>query len=114
MLLDSGARVNDRAGELDSALHAACLFGHEKVVQTLLEAGADVNAKVGSCDSALQAALLRIGNSERVIKMLIDAVANIDVDDMDLNNELQAESSESGKMDMVKMLLNARANSSAE
>ena len=57
MLLDKGADINIRGGNYCTALQAASINGHYKVVQILLDRGADVNALDGGIyGNALQAA----------------------------------------------------------
>jgi ankyrin repeat protein len=61
VLLDTGAEVNAQGGLYGSALQAASVQGHEKVVQMLLNAGADVNAEGGYYGDALRAASYPFG-----------------------------------------------------
>ncbi|KAK2059928.1 hypothetical protein LY76DRAFT_677679 [Colletotrichum caudatum] len=55
-ILERGADVNARVGQLGNVLQNASLNGHREVVQLLLDAGANVSAKGGSYGNALKAA----------------------------------------------------------
>lgn len=76
-LLRVSNSVNVRCGMYGSALQAASVYDHEKVVQVLLDAGADVNAQGGFYGNALQAASVLANSSEKVVQMLLDAGADV-------------------------------------
>ena len=58
LLIECGARVNDKDNLGDTALHIAILFGHLEIVQLLLDHGSDQNIRNNQGDDALQLASL--------------------------------------------------------
>jgi hypothetical protein len=56
LLIEHGARVNERRTDGESALTLAAWYGNVDVVRALLEHGADVNAETASGDTALSMA----------------------------------------------------------
>lgn len=74
MIIEHGGDVNARGGPLGSALRAACIIGHEKVLQTLLRCGADANTE-STIGNILCTASYRGQN--RIVQMLLDHGADI-------------------------------------
>jgi ankyrin repeat protein len=70
-----------------TALSTASFHGHDNIVQILLDAGAQPNIKGGKYDYALHAAVATA--SEKVVKMLLDANADVVTEDVDSENVLQ-------------------------
>jgi ankyrin repeat protein len=89
MLLKAGADVNatDELGQ--SALHHATEKGHEDVVQALILAGADVNVH-GADGTALHLALHTAYPETKVIRLLVDAGANVNQPVEEYQNALHA------------------------
>ena len=107
VILESGADVNETAGECGNPLQAASRGGHENVVQRLLKAGADVNVLGGLYGTALQAAAF--WGHARVVQCLLDSGADVNCAAGKYANALQAASRE-GHLPVVQMLLRAGAN----
>ena len=107
MLLESGADVNETAGECGNALEAASRGGHENIVQRLLEAGAVLNGLGGLYGTALQAAAFwgHVG----VVQYLLDSGADFDRAGGKYANALHAASRE-GHLPVVRILLCAGAD----
>ncbi|KAE8156909.1 Pfs, NACHT and ankyrin domain protein [Aspergillus tamarii] len=76
LLLDKGAKINERGGGHGSALQAACVGGHREVVQVLLQNGADVNIQDDFLGNALQNAS-SMGHEE-IVQLLLENGANAD------------------------------------
>lgn len=110
ILLESGAYVNETAGECGNALQAASRGGHEEVVQQLLEAGADVNGHGGLYDTALVAAAF--WGHEKVVQCLLDSGADVNQSGGKYANALHAASRE-GHLRVVQTLLRAGADVAA-
>jgi ankyrin repeat protein len=53
MLIDSEADVNAQGEDYGTALQAASMSGHDKIVERLLEKGADVNVQSKHYGTAL-------------------------------------------------------------
>ena len=85
-----------------TALHAASLGGHKKIVQTLLDKGVDVNAQGGFYGNALQAASSE--GHDQVVQMLLDKGADVNAQGGEYGNALQA-ASRQGHDEVVQMLL---------
>ncbi len=75
-LLDSGADINARDEQNQTALHKAASRGHTPVVKLLLERGADVNAKNLFGQTPLLAPLQR--GSLETVRVLLNAGADIE------------------------------------
>uniref|UniRef100_A0A0D2YEN9 NACHT domain-containing protein n=1 Tax=Fusarium oxysporum (strain Fo5176) TaxID=660025 RepID=A0A0D2YEN9_FUSOF len=134
LLLDKGADINAQGGEYGNALQAALYFGNLEIVQLLLDNGADVNAQGGQYGNALQAASSRghlemlthraakYGNALqaasfngnlRVVQLLLDNGADVNVEGGEYGNALPAASSR-GHLEVVQLLLNNGADVNAE
>lgn len=80
-MIKSGVDVNIKSDMDFTALHLACYFGYVELVTLLIDSGADINA----IDSTGSTPILRavynnhVSNRFEVIKILIDARANLDV-----------------------------------
>ncbi|KAJ5896208.1 uncharacterized protein N7473_005607 [Penicillium subrubescens] len=99
--------VNAQGGTCNNALQAACLKGHERVVQMLLDRGANANTQGGRFGNTLQAAYLN--GSEIVVEMLLDRGAVINAQGGEYPNALRAAYSK-GHERVVQMLLDRGAN----
>jgi ankyrin repeat protein len=77
LLHDKGGYVI-KPRKLGTALHAASLAGHEKVVKMLLDKGADINAQGGSYGTALYAASLQ--GHEKVVELLLGKGADVNAE----------------------------------
>ena len=75
-LLDSGADINARDEQNQTALHLAASRGHTPIVKLLLERGADVNAKNLFGQTPLLAPVYR--GSLDTVRALLDAGADVD------------------------------------
>ncbi len=75
-LLDSGADINARDEQNQTALHKAASRGHNSIVNLLLERGADVNAKNLFRQTALLAPVHR--GSLDIVRALLGAGADVD------------------------------------
>ncbi|KAF4768676.1 hypothetical protein HAV15_002769 [Penicillium sp. str.  len=137
LLLDKGANINAQGGQYGNALQAASERGHQEIVKLLLDKGVDINAQGGQYGNALQAALeggyqglfkllSGIGVSasilgsnavqttpeagrQKIIKLLLDKGADINVQGGYYGNPLQA-ASRRGYLKIVKLLLDKGAN----
>ncbi|EMD95072.1 hypothetical protein COCC4DRAFT_93705, partial [Bipolaris maydis ATCC 48331] len=79
----------------------------------LLDNGADVNAEGGVCCNALQLASME--GHEQVVKTLLNAGANVDIQSGAYNNNALYAASEKGhEQQVVKVLLDAGANINAQ
>lgn len=110
-LLEKGAKVNIEAGEgYGTALYAASLNGHEKVVDILIRSDADINAEVGLLGTALQAASSK--GHEKVVQILLENGAEVNRRVMN-ETALQAAALE-GYEKVVQLLLSRKADVNAE
>ena len=73
--------ANARGVDGDSALHLACLYGHEQLVDLLLARGADVNAKDDSGSTPLHDA--SASGYESIVRTLLAKGAAVCVADED-------------------------------
>ena len=80
-LLDSGAGVDVRASNGETALMLACGKRNEMLVPVLLDNGADVNAKTAFGRTALMAA--SVYGSLEVVQKLLDKGAEVNARDDD-------------------------------
>jgi hypothetical protein len=106
-LLDNGAAINLRGGELDTALQAACSRNEEEVVKLLLDNEAEVNLQGGKFGTALTAACY-VGN-EMIVKLLIVSGADPNLQSGRYNTALQAASIQGHEV-IVKLLLEKGAD----
>ncbi|KAM0719563.1 hypothetical protein Q7P37_003693 [Cladosporium fusiforme] len=127
-LLRGEPDIEAEGGPYGNALQAASFSGHEEVVQILMDAGADINIQRrrvwqrttsgiiqwpregGSYGNALQAASL--GGHEAVIRILMDAGADVNAQGGFFGNALQA-ASFGGNETVVQMLMDAGADTKA-
>jgi len=78
LLLDNGADVNLRSHDKWPALHWACNFGNEAVVQLLVEIGADVNPSAYGWTAMLLAAK---HSKMSIVYFLIQKGADVNAED---------------------------------
>ena len=83
-LLDLGVNINYSNSEGKTALMLACEAGHKKALQTLVSAEADVNLQ----DSAGQTALMLANENIGIIRCLLLANANLDIQRKDGNTAI--------------------------
>ncbi|KAJ7108163.1 ankyrin repeat-containing domain protein [Mycena epipterygia] len=88
LLLENGAKVNEKGGYFGTALQAAVYKGDEPVVQLLLDKGAKVNEKGGYFGTALQAAAYK--RNEPVVQLLLHKGAEMNTWGGEYGNALQA------------------------
>ncbi|OQE18125.1 hypothetical protein PENFLA_c022G00387 [Penicillium flavigenum] len=105
VLSDRGGNFNTDE-DLGSALRAASLEGHEKVVEMLLNRGADVNAQGGEFGNPLQAASCQ--GHDKVVQILLDRGADMNTQCGRFGNALHAAFSE-GHEEVMQMLLDRGA-----
>jgi ankyrin repeat protein len=110
ILLESGAYVDETAGECGNALQGASRGGHEEVVRQLLEAGANVNTHGGLYGNALVAAAF--WGHGKVVQCLLDSGADVNQSGGKYTNALHAASRE-GHLQIVQTLLHAGADVAA-
>ncbi|KIW21484.1 hypothetical protein PV08_02064 [Exophiala spinifera] len=90
-----------------TALYAASLNGHEKVVELLLGKGANVNAQGGIYGNALQAASYH--GREKVVRLLLSKGADVNAQGGECGSALQA-ASYNGQEKLVELLLGEGAD----
>lgn len=117
ILLEHGANVNAKGGNLHTALHAAAGVGNLKIIRLLLEHGADVNARGGHDRyTALHAAVS--GHAPDVIKLLVENGADIDAHEIDFEGAhgptALCEAARLGRIHMVKNLVELGADVNAK
>jgi ankyrin repeat protein len=95
-LLNSGADVNGRDKEGDTALMGASFWGHLDVVKLLLEKGASVNAKIKDGQTPLMAATDQ-GNLE-VTKLLLERGADVNAMDEEGGTALMCKTRRAGQL----------------
>lgn len=94
-----------------SALQAACMAGHDTIVQTLLEHHTDVNAQGGHFGNALHAASAE--GHDTIVQMLLEHHADANAQGGYFSNALHAASAE-GHDKMLQMLLEQIIDVNAE
>ena len=104
-LLDLGVNVNYRNSERKTALILASEAGHEEVVQALLSAGASVNDQ----DSAGQTALMLASGNIGIVRYLLLAKADPDLQRQDGNTALHI-ACYKGHNTVVELLLSYHAS----
>ena len=109
LLLEMGAKMNDRSAICGSALQAAAgsYQSNEAVVRLLLENGADVNAIGGIYENALQAAASI--NNEAVVQLLLNSGADVNVTGGYCGSALHA-AAYWGSERVMQLLLNSGAD----
>ena len=108
MLLEvENVMINIRDHDNYTALHHACIRGHQNVVTMLLDKGADVNAVSAQGETPLHAAALM--GRFFIVKSLLQKGANINIADHRGYTALMFAIRE-GHEDVVKLLLNYEAS----
>ncbi len=74
-MLQHGADVNAKGEEYCTAIQAAAVEGHERIVQLCILHGADVNSKGGYYYTALHAAAVR--GRESIVRILLEHRADV-------------------------------------
>src|SRR5262249_7315410 len=100
LMLEAGMPV-----EAEDALHTAVEVGKAKVAKVLIDAGANVNAR----DAAGQSLVMNAVSHPDIVKLLIDAKADVNVAN-DYKITPLAAAAEQGQLEVVKMLIAAGAN----
>ncbi|KAF3034655.1 hypothetical protein E8E12_000551 [Didymella heteroderae] len=108
LLLKMRADINAQAGHFSSALAAAAYHGHEETVELLLAKGANVRKKGGKYSCALGVAVSSYWDKANVVRLILDADADMDVL-IDGCNPLEA-AAYHGNSDIVELLLNRGAD----
>jgi ankyrin repeat protein len=108
-LIQHKANVNQKDIAGESALIYAIKINSVAVVKTLLAHGADPNAKVADGLPAL----FRTGRSPEIAAALIEAHADVNAVAGDSRQTLLHGAAADGNTDIVKLLLNAKANVNA-
>jgi ankyrin repeat protein len=106
LLLECGAEVEARGGQLDYALHFAAYNGHAFVVKLLLAWGADVN-KVGETTRVTPLQLASKGGHLACMQLLMDQGAYINVATGPLGSPLHAAASSSLQATQLLLLRGA-------
>ncbi len=107
LLLDKGAKVNVKGNYYQTTpLMFACEGAYVELVALLLKAKADVNATAKSNFSALELAVSV--QSDEIVKMLLAAKANVDIETSMGSPLIIALRNEA--IEIVEMLLQAKAN----
>ncbi|KAM5457766.1 hypothetical protein McanCB49686_002751 [Microsporum canis] len=104
LLLDHGADVHHSTGRLGSALSAATSEGHVAIAKTLIQRGSDVNYICGEHGCALQAAVCSPKVSSALVHVLLDAGADIHMQEGKFGTVLQA-AAYRGDEEIVRILL---------
>lgn len=76
LLLQKGAKVNNKGGHYLNALQAAASSGSESIVQLLLASGADINVQGGAFGDPLRAASIR--GHHTIVKILVEHGAGVE------------------------------------
>jgi uncharacterized protein len=109
LLLDAGAKVNDKDEQGNTSLIYASQFGHVEVIRLLLAKSAPINELNNEGKSALYNASI-LGYDD-IVEMLIEASANVNLRTKTGDTALIAAASW-GQTDVVKLLLDAGADKS--
>jgi len=107
VLLDSGARVNDKDEQGNTSLIYASQFGHVEVIRLLLAKSAPINELNDEGKSALYNASI-LGYDD-IVEMLVEARANVNLRTKTGDTALIAAASW-GQTEVVKRLLDAGAD----
>ncbi len=107
LLLDNGARINEKDEQGNSSLIYASQFGHVEVIRLLLAGGAQINDMNNDGKSALYNASI-LGYDD-IVEMLIEAKANVNLRTNVGDTALIAAASW-GQLEVVKRLLDAGAD----
>ena len=110
VLISSGARVNQRNDEGDTALMIAADDGNNEIVRLLIKAKANLNIVNKDHNSALMIAAGQYGSNE-IVRLLIEAKANLNIVDKDHNSALMI-AARKGASKTVELLIAAGANPS--
>ncbi|KAM5471326.1 hypothetical protein MauCBS54593_003666 [Microsporum audouinii] len=113
LLLDHGADVRHSTGRLGSALSAAASEGHVAIAKTLIQRGSDVNYICGEHGCALQAAVCSPKVSSALVHVLLDAGADIHMQEGKFGTVLQA-AAYRGDEEIVRILLARGADANIE
>jgi len=108
VLISSGARVNQRNDEGDTALMIAADDGNNEIVRLLIKAKANLNIVNKDHNSALMIAAMRRNNE--IVRLLIKAKANLNIVNKDHNSALMIAAGQYGSNEIVRLLIEAKAN----
>jgi ankyrin repeat protein len=115
LLIDRGARVNEKNSEGATALHAAIRAGdgNIEIARLLIEEGAKVNEKNSEGKSALVYAVL--GRDVEAVRLLLEKEAEVNAKDNDGNTPLiQAAQHYKADIEIVRLLLDGGAKVNEE
>ena len=102
-LIEAGADITCRILGGDNALYLATFWGHDIIVKTLVDHGLDVNSCGRNDRTPLMYALMGAGDCESIVRILMQAGADITCKDEDGNNALYL-AALTGHDKIVKML----------
>jgi ankyrin repeat protein len=107
-MLSNGTPVDQPGPEGSTALYWAALHGRTSTVQLLLDAGANPSARTLRNSTPLEVAVG--GKHPDVIRLLVDADAEIDVQSDDQGTSPLMIAASSGQTDVVRLLVSRGAN----
>ena len=105
-LLADGADINGLHYESETALMVAVSYGRPDILEALLRQGADPNASSKNGTTALMMAI----RQPKVIRMLLDAGADVNAKDQTWGRSALMNAFRSGSIPAIDMLLEAGAN----
>ncbi|KAL7894282.1 ankyrin repeat-containing domain protein, partial [Trichoderma sp. TUCIM 5745] len=115
LLLKRGAKINQRGGEFDSALQAACAnrYVDMKLFRLLLDHGADINAEGGCLGTILAAACNNPKIGLEGARLLLDRGVDVNVNKGEFGTALMAACC-SGQFELVRLLVDRGADVNAK
>lgn len=115
VLLDRGAKINQKGGKYATVLQAACVNPHVDVelLRLLLEHGADITAEGGHYGTILAAACSNPAMSLESVRLLLDNGADVNAGGGLYGTALIAACSH-GHVELVRLLINRGADVNAK